>query len=85
MWKSEIRVNTKIKGRKKQMVKTNLTVEDFEDKKYGEGKTAGRYTRFKTSDGWLSSFDKPAIEKLKDACGIGKAVSVDVLTDKNGK
>jgi len=63
--------------------KTNLTVEDFEDKKFGEGKTAGRYTRFKTDQGWISSFDKPTIEKLKDA--EGKCVSVEIATDKNDK
>ena len=65
------------------MVKTNLTVEDFEDKKFGEGKTAGRYTRFKTDQGWVSSFDKPTIEKLKDS--EGKCVCVEILTDKNDK
>ena len=65
------------------MVKTNLTIEDFEDKKFGEGAKAGRYTRFKTSEGWLSSFDKPTIEKLKDS--EGKSVSVEILTDKNDK
>lgn len=56
--------------------KDNLTVEDFEDKKYGAGK---RYTRFKTDQGWISSFDKKVIEKLKDA--EGKCVSVEITTD----
>ena len=55
--------------------KTNLTVEDFEDKKYGSGK---RYTRFKTSEGWISSFDKKTIESLKDAGG--DEVSVEIVT-----
>ena len=62
------------------MGKINLTIEDFEDKKYGEGK---RYTRFKTSEGWISSFDKPTIEQLKDS--IDKHLCVEVLTDKNNK
>lgn len=60
--------------------KTNLTVEDFEDKKYGEGK---RYTRFKTSEGWISSFDKPTIEKLKES--EGSCVCVEIATDNNDK
>ncbi len=55
--------------------KTNLTVEDFEDKKYGAGK---RYTRFNTSEGWISSFDKKTIEKLKDS--VNKEVSVEIMT-----
>ena len=63
--------------------KTNLTIEDFEDKKYGEGAKAGRYTRFQTDQGWISSFDKPTIEKLKDA--EGKCVNVEITTDKNDK
>ncbi len=63
--------------------KTNLTIEDFEDKRYGEGKKAGRYTRFKTDQGWISSFDKPAIEKLKDS--VYKTVSVEIQTDKDDK
>lgn len=65
------------------MVKSNINVEDFEDKKFGEGARAGRYTRFKTDQGWISSFDKPTIEKLKDS--VGKFVSVEVFTDKNDK
>jgi transposase len=63
--------------------KTNLTIEDFEDKKFGEGKNAGRYTRFKTDQGWISSFDKPTIEKLKD--NEGKCIEVEIATDKNDK
>jgi hypothetical protein len=63
--------------------KANLTIEDFEDKKFGEGARAGRYTRFKTSEGWISSFDKPTIEKLKDS--EGKNVCVEIATDKNDK
>lgn len=62
------------------MGKTNLNVEDFEDKKYGEGK---RYTRFKTSQGWISCFDKKTIEALKDA--EGEDVSVTIETDKNDR
>jgi len=60
--------------------KTNLTVEDFEDKKYGAGK---RYTRFKTSEGWISSFDKKVIEKLKDS--EEKKVSVEIVTDDDDR
>jgi hypothetical protein len=63
--------------------KTTLAVEDFEDKKFGEGARAGRYTRFKTDQGWISSFDKPTIEKLKDS--EGKCVCVEIATDKNDK
>jgi hypothetical protein len=63
--------------------KTNLTIEDFEDKKFGEGAKAGRYTRFKTDEGWISSFDKPTIEKLKDS--EGKCVCVEIMTDKNDR
>ena len=59
---------------------TNLTIEDFEDKKYGAGK---RYTRFKTSEGWISSFDKEIIEKLKDS--EGKSVSVEITTDNDDR
>ena len=61
----------------------NIKIEDFEDKKYGEGAKAGRYTRFKTSAGWISSFDKATIEALKDA--EGKNLFVEIVTDKNGK
>ena len=60
--------------------KTTLTIEDFEDKKYGAGK---RYTRFKTSEGWISSFDKEIIEKLKDL--EGKSVSVEITTDDDDR
>lgn len=60
--------------------KTNLTVEDFEDKKYGAGK---RYTRFKTDQGWISSFDKKVIEKMKDS--VDKCVSVEITTDDDDR
>ncbi len=60
--------------------KTNLTVNDFEDKKYGAGK---RYTRFETSEGWISCFDKKTIEALKDA--EGDEVCVTIETDKNDR
>ncbi len=63
--------------------KDNIIVEDFEDKKYGEGKKAGRYTRFQTDQGWISSFHKPTIEKLKDS--VGEEVRVEIETDKNDK
>jgi len=62
------------------MVKTNLTVEDFEDKKYGANK---RYTRFKTDQGWMGCFDKQTIDKLKDS--EGECVSVEVLTDNSDR
>lgn len=54
-----------------------LTIEDFEDKKSQAGK---RYTRFKTSQGWMSCFEKDVIEKLKDS--EGKNVRVVVAVDK---
>ena len=38
-------------------MKTNLKVEDFEDKKTTAGK---RYTRFKTDKGFMSCFDTKA-------------------------
>ena len=55
------------------MVKKNLEIQDFEDKKTKADK---RYTRFKTSDGWISCFDKKTIEALKEA--EGKSVSCEV-------
>ena len=51
----------------------NLEIQDFEDKKTKAGK---RYTRFKTSDGWMSCFDEETIAKLKEC--EGKTVSVEI-------
>ena len=50
-----------------------LEILDFEDKTTNAGK---EYTRFKTSEGWMSCFNNktiPAIKKL-----VGKIVSVEV-------
>jgi len=44
------------------MTKQNLEIIDFEDKKTQAGK---RYTRFKTSDGWMSCFDTTTCDELK--------------------
>jgi len=55
------------------MSKENLEILEFEDKKTQAGK---RYTRFKTSDGWMSCFDKDSCEKLKDC--EGKTVSLEI-------
>ncbi len=60
--------------------KEYIIVEDFEDKKYGKGK---RYTRFKTDQGWISSFHKPTIEKLKNS--IDKKVKVEIETDDDDR
>ena len=45
---------------------TKLKIEDFEDKKTKADK---RYTRFKTSDGWMSCFNEKTCEALKKECG----------------
>ena len=60
--------------------KTNITVTDFEDKKYGAGK---RYTRFNTDQGWISCFDKKTIETLKDS--EGKIIGVEIVTADDGR
>lgn len=57
---------------------TKIKIEDFEDKKTTAGKP---YTRFKTSEGWMSCFDGISIESLKKECG--KIVDVD-LKEKDG-
>ena len=56
-------------------MKTNLKVEDFEDKKTTAGK---RYTRFKTDKGFMSCFDTKVSEELKKY--EGKIASVEVKT-----
>lgn len=60
------------------MTKQNLEILEFEDKKTQAGK---RYTRFKTSEGWMSCFDKKSCEDLKEQ--EGNTVSCDV-TEQNG-
>ena len=60
--------------------KTYLIVEDYEDKKYGANK---RYTRFKTSIGWLACFVKETIQELKDS--EGKTVSVTIEMDNQDR
>jgi len=57
------------------MEKVNLNIEGFEDKMAKSGK---QYTRFLTSDGWMSCFEEPTIASLKEQ--KGKAVSVTVAT-----
>ena len=54
-------------------MKKNLEILDFEDKKTKAGK---RYTRFKTSDGWMSCFDAKTIEEAKKF--EGKIASCEV-------
>jgi len=56
--------------------KVNLKIEDFEDKKTKADK---RYTRFKTSDGWMSAFGVDTIENLKQ--NVGKMVCVEIAVD----
>ena len=55
-------------------MKKNLEILDFEDKKTQSGK---RYTRFKTSDGWMSCFDSVSNELLKKF--EGKTACVEVI------
>lgn len=55
-----------------------LTIEDFEDKKTQANK---RYTRFKTSDGWMSCFNDKTNEALKKECGS----EVDVELKEQGE
>jgi hypothetical protein len=55
------------------MVKQNLEILEFEDKKTKAGK---RYTRFKTSDGWMSCFDRTSCDSLKDLEGSSALVEV---------
>ena len=57
--------------------KVNLKIEDFEDKKTKADK---RYTRFKTSDGWMSAFGTDTIEKLKQ--NVGKVCCVEIAVDE---
>jgi hypothetical protein len=64
------------------MEKTNLEILDFEDKKSEGGR---RYTRFKTSQGWMSAFDKETIEKLKECEGKSASVTIAVDEEKGFK
>ena len=61
------------------MTKRKLEIQDFEDKRGAHG----RYTRFKTNEGWMSCFAGPVSEKLKDACDKKVAVVVEVA-EKEG-
>ena len=55
-------------------MKKNLEIQDFEDKKTKAGM---RFTRFKTSEGWMSCFDEKSCEMLKKY--EGKTASVEVV------
>ena len=55
------------------MTKQNIVVEDYEDKKTQAG---ARYTRFKTSNGWMSCFVAKEAEALKQY--EGKEASVEI-------
>jgi hypothetical protein len=57
--------------------KINIEIEDFEDKKSQNGK---RYTRFKTSQGWMSAFEKDIIDALKER--EGEIVCVEIAVDE---
>ena len=57
------------------MTKTNLEILDFEDKETQKGKP---YSRFKTSDGWMSCFDSKTIPQLKQKINQGP-VTVDLV------
>ena len=48
-----------------KMEKEILEILEFEDKKTQAGKD---YVRFKTSQGWISCFDKTSCEELKKLC-----------------
>ena len=63
------------------MVKTNLRIVKHEDK---TGKTGKDYTRFMTSNGWMSSFDRDIINSLKDS--ENRVISCEVTEkENNGK
>jgi hypothetical protein len=55
------------------MTKENVRVEDYEDKKTTAGK---RYTRFKTTAGYMSCFNEQAAKDLKEY--EGKLASVEI-------
>jgi len=61
-------------------MKTQIKIKSHEDKTSKEGKD---YTRFNTSQGWVSAFDSEIIEELKK--GEGRTVSVELATSEDGK
>ena len=61
------------KGGKCEQMKKSLKIEDFEDKTSKAGKP---YTRFQTSEGWMSAFEADTISAIKQL--NGKVVSVEV-------
>ena len=61
------------------MVKTKLKIIKHENK---TGKGGRDYTRFQTSNGWMSAFDDELIEDLKAA--EGRIVSVEVAESDKG-
>ena len=54
-------------------MKKTLLIEDFEDK---ETKANKAYTRFKTSEGWMSCFDSASNLELKKCTGFSVEVEV---------
>lgn len=56
------------------MVVKNLEIQEVEDKKTQGGKA---YCRFKTSEGWMSSFNSKTNKKLKEL--VGESVDVEVV------
>lgn len=56
------------------MTKENLEILEFENKTTKGGK---EYTRFKTSEGWMSCFDKTSIKQLKEF--VGKSACVELV------
>lgn len=59
--------------------KVTIEIEDFEDKKSANGK---RYSRFKTSQGWMSAFEADIIEELKKAEKEKMPVIVEIAIDE---
>ena len=62
--------------------KVAVIIEDYEDKKASNGR---RYTRFKTSDGWMSCFEKDVIDNLKEKEGEQVTVSIAIDPEKGFK
>ena len=62
--------------------KIELEIIEFEDK---TAKTGREYTRFKTSDGWMSCFEKELIADLKKAIGHRVICNIAVDEDKGFK
>jgi len=61
-------------------MKTQIKILKHENKTSKEGKD---YTRFNTSQGWVSAFDTDIIEDLKKA--EGRTASVELATSEDGK